>query len=115
MRVVVTPEQERAVCEPVGPDGTAHVAYLSGPSEIALKKNGGWILLSVNSGRLEDAVEAVLSLRARDEAAVQTASRAAALVQDRLNAWPSQQGRAAGGRMRCGACSSTTWLPKWRR
>jgi hypothetical protein len=94
-------EQERVVCDRLAPDGSPYVAFLSGPSEIALRlpgQPGKWILLTVNSGRPEDAIATVLALRVLHDGMSRTAAAAAALVRQRLDQWPSppRTGQDAG-------------------
>jgi len=84
-------EDERCVCDRLAPDGSPHVAFLVGPAEIALRlpdRSEGWLLLTVNSGRLEDAVGVVLALRSLEGQSARAAGAAAALVQQRLDGWP---------------------------
>ena len=78
---------EALACERFAPDGTPYPAFAAGPAEIAVHVSGEaerWVLLTVNSGRLEDTVAAVMALRrGRPEA-----TRVAEFVRARLERWP---------------------------
>jgi hypothetical protein len=81
---------EALACDKIGPDGTPYPAYLSGPAEIAfhVPEAGRWLLLSVNSGRHEDAVRVVMGLREAQWSRRQAAGQFAEYVKRRLDSWP---------------------------
>jgi hypothetical protein len=81
---------EALACEKIGADGTPYPAYLSGAAEIAihLPETGRWLLLSVNSGRHEDAVRIVMALREAQWSRRRAAGQFAEYVKRRLDSWP---------------------------
>jgi hypothetical protein len=92
----ITPESaasaagEALACERFAPDGAPYPAYAAGPGEIAVHVPGPperWVLLTVNSGRLEDTIAAVMALRAQAPSA-QASTHVAEFVRARLESWP---------------------------